>query len=150
MSTTSDELAVSGRSNRPTGTTVVVELAHPNGTTVRSTTTTVSNGTWRTTLDVAGLDPGTYHVRVTDGEIAASTTVELVSTTPSETPFESTTSPPSDRRTSTATLTAVPTPEPIPSPVPTLAQSPGFDVGAPLAALLLSAGTLAWRRHRWQ
>jgi hypothetical protein len=149
VSTTRDELAVSGRSNRASGTTVVVELVHSNGTTLRTATATVSNGTWNATLDVATLAPGTYQLRVTDGAVAASTSVALVSTTPSETPFETTTAAAASRTpTATAAATVVSTPAPLPSPVPTLARSPGFDAAAALVALSLSAGALAWRRHR--
>jgi hypothetical protein len=147
LSAEADELVVSGRSNRENGTTVFVDLLRPDGRAARSAAATVSNGTWNTTLDVAGLAPGSYTLRVSDGETARSVPVAFVVTpTPAETPFV----PP----TTTATPTPVPTATPatptasIPSPVPTLATSPGFGVLSVVAALVCVAGAVALLARR--
>lgn len=147
VSTSVDELAVSGYSNRGDGHVVVVELVHPDGTAVRLAVTEVTNSTWNTTLDIAEVPPGSYTLRVTDGDVATSTTLEIgVTPTPTETPFETPTL--TTRPDDTPTATPVPTPKPLPSPVPTLAQSPGFGAGTALVAVVLAVAVLGWRRRR--
>jgi hypothetical protein len=146
--TSVDELAVSGRSNRASGHVVVVELRRPDGTVTRSTDAVVVNGTWNTTLDLAGVPPGSYTLRVTDGDMTSSAPVAIVVTpTPTETPFETPATVPAPADTSTSTARPTPTTMPIPSPVPTLAQSPGFGVRVAVVAFALCVAVLGWRRR---
>lgn len=148
VSTSVDELAVSGYSNRGDGHVVVVELVRPDGTTVRLAVTEVTNSTWNTTLDIAAVPPGSYTLRVTDGDVETSTALEIrVTPTPTETPFETPTAVPTPDDTPTATPTAQTT-RPLPSPVPTLAQSPGFGAGTAIVAVVLAVAALGWRRRR--
>lgn len=147
-----DELAVSGRSNRASGHVVVVELRRSDGTVARSTDAVVVNGTWNTTLDLVGVPPGSYTLRVTDGDVTSSAPVAIVVTpTPTDTPFETPATVPAPADTSTSTLTPtarpMPTTMPIPSPVPTLAQSPGFRVRVAVVAFALCVAVLGWRRR---
>lgn len=149
MPASADDLAVSGESNRADGHWIVVELLRSDGSVARSVDAAVTNGTWRATLDLAGIDPGSYTLRVTDGDVASSVPVVVVAATPSETPFESPTPTPDDTQTAAPTVTPPPTTMPIPSPVPTLARSPGFGVGTAVVAVVLVFFIVGvgWRRR---
>ena len=148
-----ERVTVSGTSNREAGTTVFVELVRADGTAVLLAEAEVRDGAWNTTVDFSDVETGTYTLRATDGDAAASVRVEVVDVlpTPAETPFETPTPEPTTTSEPTATRTATPTRlEPTPSATPstttTTARTPGFDVAVGLSALALA--TAAARRRR--
>lgn len=87
-----ETVEVTGTSNRGDGTPVLVGLRDGGGRAVQTAEATVdaTTGTWETTLDLAGVEPGAYAVFADDGETSASTPALVVAevTTPTETPSE--------------------------------------------------------------
>lgn len=95
-----EPVAVSGSSNRAPGTTILVELVRADGTAVLLAEDEVRGGTWNTTVDFSDVETGTYTLRATDGDTAASVRVEGVEAlpTPAETPTaDPTATPTADR-----------------------------------------------------
>jgi PGF-CTERM protein len=146
------EVTVSGTSNREDETVVFIEVLDQNDNVVASTDTEVNGTTneWSTTLDLSDVEPGTYTLRATDDETAASVDFELVESisTPSETPFPGTPTETPEPNTPTETPepnTPTETPE-TSTPTPTTSTSfPGFGGVAALIALF-GAALLAFRR----
>jgi hypothetical protein len=99
---TATTTTVSGRSTGEDGSTVFVELLGSDGTTVRFAETTVTNGSWNATLDLAGVSPGTYRLVADDGRASDSLAVTLTGRTPSATPSPTPRSTPGEGESTTA------------------------------------------------
>ena len=158
-------VSVSGRSTAEDGTTVFVELLGDDGTAVRTAEAPVTNGTWNATLDLSGVEAGSYRLAAADGTARDSFAVPVADdvaagpaqTTREPTPTEgsaagdaaSTTADAAATRTETeerTTTTATAT-----SPSTTSTTFPGLGVGAGIGAAVVVVTTLvvrSWRQRR--
>ena len=135
---TGETLTVAGDSNREDETAVFVELRDgPDAVTVARTS--VTNGTWTASVDLADLSVGTYQLVVeTDSErLSRPVTVSETATATSATATET------DSTTPTETVTATPTETVTATPMATASSSgttstefPGLGVVSAVAALL--------------
>ncbi|WP_318569565.1 PGF-CTERM sorting domain-containing protein [Salinigranum marinum] len=143
-----EELTVSGASNREDGTLVFVEVVDADDEVVATGEAEVDGSTnqWETTVELSGVETGTYTLRASDDETDASVEFEVVDelTTPAETPADTSTETETAAPTDTPTDTGTDTPTTTESPT-TSTEFPGFGVVVALAALLV-AFLLALRR----
>ncbi|WP_157969594.1 hypothetical protein [Haloplanus rubicundus] len=95
-----DELVVAGTSNRENGTTLVLDLRQGTRTAAVGDAEVNASGRWRTTVDVGGVTPGEYALRVETGDAIEVRTVRLGGVTATATPAP------------TATPTEIPTATP--------------------------------------
>lgn len=75
-----ETVSVTGRSTNEDGTAVFVELRR-EGETVSTAEASVTNGTWNATLDLTGVEPGTYRLSAETATTRASREVTVRSTT---------------------------------------------------------------------
>jgi len=102
-----DSLVVAGTSNRENGTTVILDLQQGTQPVAVGDTEVNASGRWRTTVDVAGVDPGEYTLTAETGDSIDVRTVQLGAvSTPTPTPE------PTPTPTERATATAIPTTAP--------------------------------------
>lgn len=138
-----ETVSVSGRSTSEDGTTVFVELRRGD-TTTSTAEASVTNGTWNATLDVGGVEPGTYRLLAETPSTRASQAVVVRAAT--ATPR--TTTAASEQQTSDGAQTAseaAASGMAATSPQSTAATEqsttdtrlPGFGVGAVVGALAL-------------
>lgn len=132
---------VSGRSTSEDGSTVFVELTGSDGTAVRSAETTVTNGNWNATIDLAGVSPGSYRLVADDGRTSDSLAVTLAERTPSATPSTTTRSTPAEGELTTAdtssevlVTTTAPPPATTTGSGSTTTRFPGFGPSAVVVA----------------
>jgi hypothetical protein len=140
-----ETVSVSGRSTSEDGTTVFVELRRGDATTSVAEAS-VTNGTWNATLDLDGVEPGTYRLLAETPSTRASQAV-VARTAPSTT--RTTTTAASERQTSDGALTttsdasvngvtaASQQPTAAAEQSTTDTRFPGFGVGAVASALAL-------------
>jgi hypothetical protein len=160
-------VSVSGRSTAEDGATVFVELNGDDGTAVRTTEASVTNGTWNATLDLSGVQTGSYRLAAADGRASDSVAVTVAEdVTPGPDPTASESTPAEGSTTadaaSTPTDAATATTESEPrGGVTTAAASspttsttfPGFGVSVGLGAVVvvvtaLVVGSWSQRRRR--
>jgi PGF-CTERM protein len=153
------ELVVAGASNRENGTTLVLDLRRGTRTVAVGDAEVNASGRWRTTVDVAGVAPGEYALRVETADAIDVRTVRLGGATPTADPTPA----------STPTATPTETPAGTPSTATTAASPDGTAAAAggtrtataaatrtettgdgfgPLAALLALLALLALARRR--
>ncbi|WP_318569154.1 hypothetical protein [Salinigranum marinum] len=164
---------VSGQSTAEDGTTVFVELIGGDGTAARTAEAPVTNGTWNATLDLSGVQTGSYRLAADDGaarDSAAVTVAEDVTpgsnsaaggSTPAEvsttgeatstpagatsTPAGAATTTESEARTGPTTTTAAT------ASSTSSTRFPGLGVGSGIGAVVIVVTALAvrsWRPRR--